>query len=92
MVQIMGRRGFEANFDIMDEEGYDLMIRGHDHRKDHALRPKKAYKPSYRSQGLDDPYHLDARYNHLITHGAWFRGEYVAIEDEKIRFESVDEK
>lgn len=78
---------FEDNFDIMDEEKYDIMIRGHDHRKDHAYRLKDAYKPAYRSNNLEKPYELDSNYNHIITHGAWYEGEYVAIEEENLEIE-----
>lgn len=82
---------FEDNFDIMDKENYDIMIRGHDHRKDHAYRLKDAYKPTYRSQKLDQPYKLDSNYNHIITHGAWYEGEYIAIDEEtlEIEFKSI---
>jgi len=78
---------FEANFDKMDEAGYDLMIRGHDHRKDHAFRPKKGFKPTYRSRNLQEPYKLDKSKNHIITHGAWYKGNYIAIDEEKLEIE-----
>ncbi|MFB6116460.1 MAG: metallophosphoesterase [Candidatus Nanosalina sp.] len=77
---------FEDNFDIMDEEGYDLLVRGHDHRMDHVLRRKNAHKPVYRSS-LDESYELDVDYNHLITHGSWHNGQYVAIDEDKLEIE-----
>lgn len=78
---------FEENFDKMDEEGYNLMVRGHDHRRDHALRREGAYKPTYRSRNLEESYDLDQDYNHLITTGAWFEGDYVAIDEENLEIE-----
>ena len=77
---------FGANFDVMDSEDYDIMIRGHDHRTDHVMRKKNAYSPVYRSE-LDEPYELDTSYNHLITHGAWYKGQYLAIDEEKNEIE-----
>lgn len=78
---------FEDNFDIMDEEGYDLMVRGHDHRRDHAFRRKDAYKATFRSRNLEEKYELDQNYNHLITHGAWYEGQYVAIDEDSLEIE-----
>jgi len=34
---------YEDNFDIMDQKEHDIMVRGHDHRRDHALRQKCIY-------------------------------------------------
>lgn len=81
---------FEDNFDLMDQRDYDIMIRGHDHRRDHALRPKYGYSPTFRSH-FDESYEIDPDYNHIITHGSWFDGEYVKIEKDplEIRFESI---
>jgi len=78
---------YEANFDIMDEENYDIMVRGHDHRQEHALRPKDAYKPTYRTNNLEESYELDPDYNHLITHGAWHNGQYVVVDEDSLEIE-----
>lgn len=80
-------RDFEDNFDLMDDAGYDILVRGHDHRTDHAMRLKDAYKPTYRKHDLDQSYELDASYNHLITHGAWYEGQYVAIDEDSLEIE-----
>jgi len=79
-------KDFEDNFDIMDQQGYDLLIRGHDHRQDHAFRPKESYKPVYRSYNLDEPYSLENN-THIITHGAWYDNHYVAIDEESLEIE-----
>ena len=81
---------FEDNFDLMDQKDYDIMIRGHDHRRDHAMRPKYGYSPTFRSQ-FDQSYQLDTSYNHIVTHGPWFEGKYVEIEEDplEIRFETI---
>lgn len=80
-------KDFEDNFDIMDEEDYDILIRGHDHRTDHALRLKDAYKPTYRKHDLDQSYELDSAYNHIVTHGPWYEGNYVAIDEDSLEIE-----
>ncbi len=80
-------KDFEDNLDVMDEEGYDLMVRGHDHRTEHVFRPKGTYKPTYRTNDLDQSYELDSAYNHLITHGAWHKGDYVAIDEDSLEME-----
>lgn len=83
---------FEKNFDKMDEENFDLMVRGHDHRRDHVMRPKGAYKPTYRTRGLEEGYELDTNYRHLFTHGSWYNGQYMAIDEDslQVEFRSVD--
>jgi len=36
---------------------------------------------------LEEGYELDPRYNHLITTGAWFEGDYVAIDEDSLEIE-----
>lgn len=78
---------FEDNFEVMDEKNYDLMVRGHDHRRDHVLRRKDAYTPTYRSHNLEEGYELDMDYNHIITHGAWHNGQYAVIDQDSLEIE-----
>ncbi|MFT4868200.1 MAG: putative phosphodiesterase [Candidatus Nanohaloarchaea archaeon] len=83
---------FEENFDRMDRKDYDLMIRGHDHRKDHVMRLKDGYEPTYRSRNLEESYELEESYRHIFTHGAWYKGEYLVIDEDSLEaeFRSVE--
>lgn len=85
--RLWNEEDFEDNFDVMTEKDYDVLFRGHDHRRDHALRRKGAVKSVYRTQNLEESYELDQDYRHMITHGDWYSGQYVAIDEESLEVE-----
>ena len=85
-------KDFKKNFEIMQKEGYDIGFRGHDHWTEHAFLSKEISEDvSYNLPEPGDSYKLDDTHRHIITHGPWFEGHYLSIDEEKVevKFEQI---
>lgn len=78
---------FKSNFDIMEEQGYDIMIRGHDHWTEHAVREKGGSEISYNLPNNGATYDLNKDNLHIVTTGSWFEGKYVAINEDSLELD-----
>lgn len=74
---------FHDNFDLMQEQGYDLMIRGHEHYTEHARRHRDSGELSFNLPEPGDEYEIDSGHRHIITDGPWIEGDYLKIEPEE---------
>ena len=74
---------FQDNFDLMEEQGYDLMIRGHEHYTEHAKSSKESGELSFNLPEPGDQYHIDEDHRHIITNGSWLDGDYIKIDPEE---------
>lgn len=70
---------YKDNFDKMDEFGYDILIRGHDHFRNCAARDENGKLD--RISVYDDKIHELNHENHIIMPGAWFDGDFLIIGD-----------
>ncbi|MBC5792698.1 MAG: metallophosphoesterase family protein [Nanohaloarchaea archaeon] len=79
---------YRKNFSAMDRNNYDLMVRGHDHRREHVLSPD-TFDLEYGTG--DKTYDLGQEGFHLITHGSWYEGDYAVIDEqeETLEFKSI---
>lgn len=74
---------FHDNFDLMQDSGYDLMIRGHEHYTEHAKRHRDSGELSFNLPEPGDEYDIDSSHRHIITDGPWINGDYLKIEPEE---------
>ena len=76
---------FQENLGIMAENDYDIMVRGHDHWTEHAFRAKCSNEEiSYHLPEAGDSYNLEEDFRHIITHGPWYEGNYIKLDEETL--------
>lgn len=76
-------KDFHDNFDVMQQDNYDIMIRGHEHYTEHAKRSKDSGDLSFNLPEPGDEYKIDNDHRHIITNGPWLRGDYLEIDPEE---------
>jgi len=68
----------KSNFNKMDQKGYQVMIRGHDHNPEYTYNDEKKGIVSYSpSEGF---FRLFPQRQHTITHGALFDGYFATLD------------
>jgi len=75
-----GDRDYPKNFKKMEEKGYGILLRGHDHHRMYGFEADGGY-----SEGLfvteGGKFELVDSKRHMITPGAWVEGDYLIIDD-----------
>ena len=99
--RLWSKEDYEANLDRMGEEGYDIMVRGHDHLHHYYSRLKRTWEGGQNysppSKGTNERpgvspeigaiHQLDEDYRTIINHGPWYEGKYIAIDEEDLEIE-----
>lgn len=84
---------FKDNFNLMQQNGQDIMIRGHEHYTEHAFRPKNSGSDSvsFHLPEPGDKYKMHPEYHHIITNGAWMDKNYAKINSDEmtIQFKQI---
>ncbi|MFP4038738.1 MAG: metallophosphoesterase family protein [Candidatus Nanohaloarchaea archaeon] len=75
---------FDDNFDRMDREGYEIMIRGHEHYTEHATRNKDDDTIRFNLPDSGEEYRLNSGSLHILTNGALMDGHYLQIDEEEM--------
>jgi hypothetical protein len=75
-----GQVDYPKNFKKMEEKGYDILIRGHDHQRMYGFEVESGYSESlFVTEG--GKFELVDSKRHVINPGAWFEGDYLIIDD-----------
>ena len=75
-----GQVDYPKNFKKMEEKGYDILIRGHDHQRMYGFEVESGYLESlFVTEG--GKFELVDSKRHVINPGAWFEGDYLIIDD-----------
>ena len=75
---------YPKNFKKMEEQGYKILVRGHDHHRMYGFEVEEGKSDSL-SVGEGGKFELAESDKHVITSGAWFNGEYLIIDDSEER-------
>jgi predicted phosphodiesterase len=78
---------YQENLELMEEKGYDLMIRGHDH--DPEIVREKNNAINYQLPDEPQVYNLEGDRN-IVTHGAYLDNWYLEIENNEARFKKLE--
>jgi predicted phosphodiesterase len=81
------KKDYENNMELMDQKGYDLMLRGHDHEPEIVKSSPEGLNYIYPDDG--EEYNLSEDRT-ILTHGAFLDGWYLTIEDDKARYENIN--
>lgn len=82
---------FNKNFDRMAENGYELMIRGHDHRQEYVIKPEESEEIIRGFPQPGDVLEIESGFKYIINHGPWYEGKYITFdeEDEIVEFKQI---
>lgn len=75
---------FHDNFDLMEDKGYEFMIRGHEHYTEHAMRDREQEDLAFNLPEPGSSYELDSEYLHILTNGAIMDGHYMEIDEQEM--------
>lgn len=75
---------FHDNFDLMEENSYEIMLRGHEHYTEHALRHTENGDLMFNLPDPEQEYSLEDEYLHILTNGAIKDGHYIEINEEEM--------
>jgi len=82
--RIWDEEHFQDNFDLMGENDYDLMVRGHEHYTEHAMEHKDDGDLVFNLPEPGNKYSLGSEYRHILTNGAIMDGHYMEIDEEEM--------
>ncbi len=74
------KEDYDKNFKIMEEKGYKIMIRGHDHEPNYTYKDSEKGIVSYNPKQNGKEYRLFKERKHIINPGALFDGWFAIIE------------
>lgn len=78
--RLSGKGDYEKNFKVMEEKGYKIMIRGHDHEPVYTYKDSEKGIVSYNPEQDGREYRLFKERKHIINPGALFDGWFAVIE------------